>query len=321
MEEILKLKGITKKYGNKKVVNNVNLSIKKGHIYGLIGPNGAGKTTIMKMIAGQCLPNEGEIELFGNSENLNDGRKRSSFMIEAPYIDKSMTARQNMEYARYLRGVADEKKIDEILEFVGLGNVGAKKAGKFSLGMRQRLGIAIALLGSPEFLILDEPINGLDPEGIVEVRKKLLSLCENEGITILISSHILSELSELCTDFAIIDKGTLVECLSKEELDRNCKNYIAIKTTDNANLTTVLEQKLGVTNYKVIDDDEIRVYEMLDNIEKLSKTITDSGLVITKFNPEGENLEQYYLSRVSSSGDEEAEEPRKLFGLIKKGGK
>lgn len=322
MEHVIKLEGLTKVYGNHKVVDNFHLTVERGHIYGLIGPNGAGKTTIMKMIAGTCMPDAGSIALFGDTKKIEDKRKRASFMIEAPYLDGSMTARQNMEYIRYLRGVAKKEWIDEILEFVGLSNTGKKKAKYFSLGMRQRLGIGMALLPSPEIMILDEPVNGLDPEGIVEVRNMLKKLCEEDGITILISSHLLSELSELCTDFTIIDKGQLIECISKEKLEQKCRNYISVAANDINRLATVVEQELGIQEYKVVENNEIRIYERLDELETISKIITENGLILTKLNTEGENLEEYYLSKVTASGSEAYEKTQKFnFKKLGKGGK
>lgn len=301
MKYVLQTKNLTKIYDKTKVkvVNNFNLSMKRGHIYGLIGPNGAGKTTIMKMLAGIIMPDDGSIELFGNSNNLNKERSRMSFMIEMPYIDGSMNARQNMQYIRYIRGVADEKRIDEVLELVGLMDTRDKKAKLFSLGMKQRLGIGMSLLPSPEIMVLDEPVNGLDPEGIVDVRNILKKLCEEQGITILISSHLLSELSELCTDYIIINKGVLVENMSAEELDKKCRTYISVKTNDIERTAAILEQKAGITKYKVIENNEIHIYERLRDIEFISETITDNNLIITKLNTEGENLEQYYLSKVA----------------------
>ncbi|MBQ7775755.1 MAG: ATP-binding cassette domain-containing protein [Lachnospiraceae bacterium] len=301
MEYIVKLENLTKKYGKQTVVDNVNIAIEKGHIYGLIGPNGAGKTTIMKMIAGLAASDGGGMEFFGDKEDLEANRNRMSFMIEAPYLDDVMTARQNLEYIRYVRGVADEKRIDEMLEFVGLGNVGKKQVGKFSLGMKQRLGIAMALLPKPEIMILDEPINGLDPEGIVEIRELLKKLCQEEGITILISSHILPELAELCTDYVIINEGKIVEKVSAEELNNKCRQYIAIMTNNISETTTVLEQKLNTVNYKVVNGEEIQLFDCLDDLEKVSKAITDSGLIITKFIRINEELEKYYLSKVGGS--------------------
>lgn len=301
MGSILQLENLTKIYGKSKtkVVNQFNLRMEKGHIYGLIGPNGAGKTTIMKMIAGLVMPDDGKIKLFGKEHHLDKERSRMSFMIENPFIDGSMTARQNMEYIRYVRGVADEKRINEILQFVGLADTGKKKARFFSLGMKQRLGIGMALLPGPEVMVLDEPVNGLDPEGIVDMRNILRQLCEEQGITILISSHLLSELSELCTDFAIIRKGQLVECLSAEKLEKKCRTYIAVRTNDIDRTAAVLEQKAGIKEYKVVGHDEIHIFERLKEIEFLSKTITENGFIITRLTTEGESLEEYYLSKVS----------------------
>ncbi|MBQ3139985.1 MAG: ABC transporter ATP-binding protein [Ruminococcus sp.] len=300
---VLELKNISKKYGKATVVDNFSLNVEKGHICGLIGPNGAGKTTIMKMIAGLASPTSGEIGFFGKNDNLDLSRKRMAFMLEAPIIDKSMNARQNMEYVRYVKGVADKKKIDEMLNFVGLGNVGKKAVGKFSLGMTQRLGIAMALLTEPEIMVLDEPVNGLDPEGIVEIRLMLKKLSEEKNVTIIISSHILSELSELCTDFSIINHGKQLENLSREELMTKCRSYYAIRTNDINRTAAVIEDKLGTKQYKVIHGDEIRLFDFLDNVEKVSKTITDNGLILTKFISEGESLEEFYLSKVGAENE------------------
>lgn len=297
---VLELKNLSKKYGKATVVDNFSLNVEKGHICGLIGPNGAGKTTIMKMMAGLASPTSGEIGFFGRNDNLDQCRKRMAFMLEAPIIDKSMNARQNMEYVRYVKGVADKKKIDEMLDFVGLHDVGKKAAGKFSLGMTQRLGIAMALLTEPEIMVLDEPVNGLDPEGIVEIRLMLKKLSEEKNVTIIISSHILSELSELCTDFSIINHGRQIENLSRDELMAKCRSYYAIRTNDINRTAAVIEDKLGTKQYKVIHGDEIRLFDYLDNVEKVSKTITDNGLILTKFISEGESLEDFYLSKVGA---------------------
>lgn len=303
MEYILELKNLTKKYGKKTVVDSVNLSVEKGHIYGLIGPNGAGKTTIMKMIAGLAQENAGSIALFGSETNLDASRSRMSFMLEAPYLEPSMTARENMEYIRYVRGVADKKRIDEILEFVGLDNVGKKKVAKYSLGMKQRLGIGMALLPKPELMILDEPVNGLDPEGIVEVRNMLKKLANEDGITILISSHLLSELSELCTDYAIINEGNMLECLSAEELEAKCRTYVVIQTDDIHETAAIIEQKLETKNYQVVEHDEIHLFDYVNDVKKVSKMITDGGQIITKLVVEGESLESYYLSKVGGQNE------------------
>lgn len=301
MEPILEVKNLTKVYKKVPVVDNVSFSLQKGHIYGLIGPNGAGKTTIMKMLAGLTEQSSGEMSLFGKKENLDESRDRMSFMIEAPYLDGQMTARQNLEYMRYVRGVADKNRIDEVLSIVGLADVGKKQVGKFSLGMRQRLGIGMVLLSEPEIMVLDEPVNGLDPEGIVDVRHILTRLCEEEGKTILISSHLLAELSEFCTDFLLIRKGKIIEEFSAAELETKCRNHLTLRTNRLDETAAFLENELGIKEYKAVHGEELHVFEKLNELEKVSKAITDNGFVITKFVMEGENLEEYYMSKV---GDE-----------------
>ena len=298
MNGILDINNLTIKYGKNTVVNNFNLSIKKGHICGLIGPNGAGKTTIMKFLAGLILPDDGYVKLFGDKDNLQDSRQRMSFMIEAPYIDGSMTAFENMQYIRFIKGVADEKRIEEVLEIVGLSHTENKPVRNFSLGMKQRLGIGMALLQNPEIMILDEPVNGLDPEGIVNIRNLLKRLCENDNVTILISSHLLSEMAELCTDFAIINHGKLIDSFSVQELKEKCENHITIKTNDINKTAAVLEEKLNIDKYRVIHGDELHIFELLDKIETVSKVITDNNIILTKLIIEGESLEEYYMSKV-----------------------
>ncbi len=302
-QPILQLNRLSKKYGKATVVDSFDLSVQKGHICGLIGPNGAGKTTIMKMLAGLTLPDSGSIELFGSPEGTDEARRRMSFMIEAPIIDPGMNARENMQYIRYIRGVADEKRIDEMLAFVGLADTGKKPARNFSLGMKQRLGIGMALLSGPEILVLDEPVNGLDPEGIVEIRRMLKMLAEEQKVTILISSHLLSELSELCTDFTLMNHGKLIESFTSEELHTKCRKHICIRT-DNINETAaVLENKLSIREYKVIHGEEILLFERLDDIATVSKAITDSGLILTRLENKGESLEEYYLAKVGGANE------------------
>ena len=294
---VITMRGLCKSYKNQEVLHDFSLTVERGHICGLIGPNGAGKTTIMKILAGFFFPTKGELELFGSRDNLDDSRERMSFMIEQPIISGTMTARQNLEYIRYLRGYPDEKRIDEILDIVGLANTGKKRANKFSLGMKQRLGIGMALLPKPEIMVLDEPVNGLDPEGIVEVRQLIKRMQEEWGVTVLISSHLLSELSELCTDFSIISRGNLIENLSREELLVKCRNHIALRTDDINKTAAVLEDKLSIHDYKVIHGEEIQIFVQLGCVHRISKTLTDNGLVITRLNEEGQNLEDYYLEK------------------------
>ena len=297
MEYVMELEGLSKTYGKKKAVDSFSLKMKKGHIYGLIGPNGAGKTTIMRMMAGLTKEDSGKMQFFG-SDDLDRMRDRMSFIIEEPYMDHSMTAAQNMQYISCLRGIPDMKRCDELLDFVGLGDTGKKTAGDFSLGMRQRLGLAMAMLPGPEIMVLDEPINGLDPEGIIDIRLMLKHIVDERNVTILISSHILKELSELCTDYAIVRDGKLIEELSHEELIAKTRSYLALRTDDIPRTAAVLEEKLGITNYKNTHDNELLVYERLDELELISRTVTESGLVITRFNPEYESLEEYYIGKV-----------------------
>lgn len=294
---VIEMNNISKAYGKKIVVDNFSLNIKKGHICGLIGPNGAGKTTIMKILAGLTFQSNGEVRFF-ESDNLDESRARMSFMIETPIIYVGMTARDNLQYIRYLRGYPDERRVDEILNIVGLSDTGNKPAKKFSLGMKQRLGIGMAMLQKPEVMVLDEPVNGLDPEGIVEVRQLIKCMSDEFGMTVLISSHLLTELSELCTDFSIINHGRLVENLRRDELLVKCKGHISLKTNDINRTVAILEDKLSITDYKVIHGEEIHIFEKLSEIDYISKAITDNGLIIRKLNEEGQNLEEYYIEKV-----------------------
>ena len=298
---VITMTNITKRFKKAEVVKNFSLDVKNGSITGLIGPNGAGKTTIMKILAGLMFQTSGELSFYGSRDDLDLNRRRMSFMIEAPIVDYNMTAYENLNYVRYVRGYPDKKRIDEVLDIVDLKDTGRKKALKFSLGMRQRLGIAMALLTKPEVLVLDEPVNGLDPEGIVEVRHILQKLSEDQGVTILISSHLLSELSELCTDFSIINKGQLVENLSLEELHNRCRSHIVLRTNNTEKTAAVLEDKLSIGSYKVLRSGDIEIYEQLDAVERISKTVTDSGCIITKLYESGQSLEDYYLEKVGGS--------------------
>lgn len=303
VNSVMTMRGLCKSYKKQEVLHDFSLTVERGHICGLIGPNGAGKTTIMKILAGLFLPSKGELEFFGSPDDLDDSRARMSFMIEQPIIAGSMSARQNLEYIRYLRGYPDDKRIDEILELVGLADTGKKYAGKFSLGMKQRLGIGMALLPKPEIMVLDEPVNGLDPEGIVQVRQLIKRMQEEWGVTVLISSHLLSELSELCTDFSIISHGQLIENLSREELLIRCRNHIALRTDDINKTAAILEDKLQIADYKVIHGEEIQIFEKLSELHHISKTLTENGLVITRLNEEGQNLEDYYLEKVGGRNE------------------
>lgn len=298
--DVITLRGISKAYRKNQVLSDYNLSVKKGHICGLIGPNGIGKTTIIKIIAGWTAQDSGELFLFGDSEKTDDSRHRMSFLIERPNCMPCWSARQNLEYMRYLSGYPDEKRIDEVLEIVGLKDAGNKKFSKFSLGMQQRLGIAMALLSQPEVLVLDEPINGMDPEGIVDIRNLILKMKREWGTTVLISSHILTEMTELCTDYSIIRPNRAFENVSAEELFAKCCGYIAVRTDDICRTTAVLESELKIHKYKVVRNEEIHILERMDELPVISRTLTDNGLTITKLVEQKQNLEDYYLGKEGS---------------------
>lgn len=215
---MLKITNLNKKYKNVSAVEDFNLEIENGHIYGVVGPNGAGKTTFFKMMAGLAVPDSGEITV-STGEPLEKYRQKMSFMIESPYLYDSMTAFENMKIIGGIKGVTDENKMRNLLELVKLDGTGKKKVKEFSLGMRQRLGIACALVSNLEVLVLDEPMNGVDPEGIVELREMLLKLCKDKNITLLVSSHILGELFQLATDFIFIKEGRILKVIDKNTLE------------------------------------------------------------------------------------------------------
>lgn len=306
---LIEVKKLKKQYMKQAAVNDVSFQINEGMICGLIGPNGAGKTTIMKMLGGLVLPTEGSMSIFGSSDEagLARARSRMSFMIETPYAKEKMTARQNLEKQRLQKGIPDKKRIDEVLKIVGLENTGKKYVRNFSLGMRQRLGIAIALLSKPEIMILDEPINGLDPEGIVEIRELLLKLNREEHITIVISSHILSELSLLCTDYIFIHHGELLQSVSAEELKRLCKEYYHIHTDNDEKAAAVLHEKLHVSDFEVEEDGSIRLYEQMDNLVNVSKALYEGGVVPITLNINDANLEKYYMDMAGEKNVEHNE--------------
>lgn len=301
-EIIIDVKNLDKQYMKQKAVDGASFQIKEGMICGLIGPNGAGKTTIMKMLGGLSLPTGGSLEIYGASDEkgLAHARSRMSFMIETPYAKEKLSARENLEKQRLQKGIPDKKRIDEVLEIVGLSDVGKKPVKNFSLGMRQRLGIANALMTKPEIMVLDEPVNGLDPEGIVEIRELLLKLNREEHITILISSHILSELSLLCTDYLFINKGKLLQAVSADELKKLCREYYRISTDNNSLAAAILENKLGITQFDVDKDGSIRLYEQLDNMYTVSKTLFENGVVPVVLHINEANLEQYYMNMVEN---------------------
>lgn len=296
MEQMLKATNIVKMYGNKKVLDNVSMTINKGDIYGFIGKNGAGKTTFMRVILSLTYPKTGEVKLFGDKTISQVGLKVGS-LIEAPGLYKNLTAYQNLERFSILYG-ADVSKIPEILKSVGLENTGKKKAKDFSLGMRQRLGIAIALLGDPELLLLDEPINGLDPEGIKEIRDLIVKLNKERNITILISSHLLDELSKVVTKYGIIDNGKMIEEISAKELHEKCKQKLTIEVDDIEKAKKVISKEVKEENVKAISDFEIEIKDEVDKAAKVNTALVKAGVNVSAIYPNTDSLEEYFMQRI-----------------------
>ena len=295
MEYILRTKGLTKKFGAKCAVNAIDVNVEKGDIYGFIGRNGAGKTTAMKLILGLLTPTAGEIELFGG-EPLEKARGRIGSLIEAPGIYKNCTAYENMKRFSIIYGGTDAE-IKELLGLAGLENVGKKKAGKFSLGMKQRLGMAIAMLGKPELLILDEPINGLDPEGIKDVRNAVLNLNREKGVTFLISSHLLDELAKIVTKYGIINDGVLTEEISAEELTRKCESGVKACVDDTEKAITALSALVPKQDIRVLKRGELVLPIALDAAE-VNETLVKNGVKVSELGAMRGDMEEYFIERL-----------------------
>lgn len=304
MEYILEINDIVKKYGNFKTLNNFNMHIPKGAIYGLIGKNGAGKTTLIRIICGLQKIKSGRFSIYGienNSKNIIDARKRIGGIIETPSICLDMSAEDNLKEQYKIVGLTSFDGIKEILELVGLENTGKKTTKHFSLGMKQRLGLAISLVGNPDLLILDEPINGLDPEGIIEIRELILKLNKEKGITFLISSHYLDELSKIATHYGIIDKGTLIKEINREELEDNFKRKIQIKITDLKECIKYLEE--NNLKYKVISNEIIEIYDKI-NVSELVIALSKRNCVVNSFKEKEESLENYFLNLIGGANND-----------------
>ncbi|MCQ2515249.1 MAG: ATP-binding cassette domain-containing protein [Saccharofermentans sp.] len=303
MEEYMLItKDLTKKYKNSTAVDGVNIHIRKGSIYGLIGKNGAGKTTIMKMISGMATPTGGSFSYEGFDEANKEAFSRIGALIEAPAIEPNLTAYDNMRIKCIAYGIGDKDYIYEKLALVGLDKTGKKKAGKFSLGMKQRLGIAMAMVGDPDFLILDEPINGLDPQGIVGIRDMLTRLNKEKNITILISSHILEELAKIATDYAIIDHGKIIEESTSKALKEKCRDKIVIKTPELSKALPIID-KAGFTDYSAIDDKTIHVFDRLTDISVLNMELAKAMVPVESIGVESSDLEEYFLKITGTIAD------------------
>ena len=296
MDTVLKTNGIVKKYGNNTVLNNINMTINRGDIYGFIGKNGAGKTTFMRVVLSLTNHNQGEINFFDNKRIEEVGLKVGS-LIEAPGLYKNASAHENLKRFSIIYN-ADESKIDELLELVGLRNVGNKKVKDFSLGMRQRLGIAIALLGEPEFLLLDEPINGLDPEGIKEIRDVILKLNKEKGITFLISSHLLDELSKIVTRYGIINNGILVEEIEAKELKNRCRSKLIIECNDLEKAKKIIAKTIKNDKDVIINKNRIEVHNEINESALMNKKLVEAGISVEALYPNYDSLEEYFMKRI-----------------------
>ncbi|TCM96915.1 bacitracin transport system ATP-binding protein [Paenibacillus sp. BK033] len=297
MNYVLRTNQLTKRYGGKTVVHNVHMNIRRGDIYGFLGQNGAGKTTTLRMIMGLIRPTAGEVEWFG--EGLNGGRagamERIGAIIEYPGFYLNLSAVDNLEIHRRLMGIGNKEYIQEVLSTVGLLDVRNQKVKHYSLGMKQRLGIARALLHRPELLVLDEPTNGLDPAGIKEIRQLFLDLARQRGITFIISSHLLSEVEQLATRVGIIHQGTLMEEIDYEDLQRKTRHYLEIKVDDDKKAAYLLEQKLGVSDYRLAGPGIIHLYDILDQSANVNLTLTSQGVGVREIRLSGDSLEDYFL--------------------------
>ncbi|WP_282155842.1 ABC transporter ATP-binding protein [Cytobacillus gottheilii] len=299
MDFIIQTYQLTKKFKNETVLKPLDFTLKKGEICALIGKNGAGKSTFFKILAGQQVPSSGEIHLFGKSgRELEKAKRRIAFMVETPAFFPDFTALQNLEYFRIQRGIVDKKRVYEVLEIVGLKQEKKKRFSDYSMGMKQRLGIALCLLGNPDCLVLDEPINGLDVEGIMEIRQLLKKLNQENQITILISSHILTELNLLANRFVFIKNGVIVEDLSKVLLEEKSKKQILITVDDSAKAVQLLERAYADIQLKVLPDHEIAIQNHVENSGKLNRLLVENGVMVKQFSIKTLDLEEYFLGLV-----------------------
>ena len=303
MEYVLTTNALSKNYGDFRALAGVSMNIPKGAIYGFVGKNGAGKTTLIRLICGLAEPTSGEYTLYGRRSTGRDivkSRRRMGAVVETPSVYPNMTAEDNLKHQYRILGLPSFEGIDGILKLVGLGETGKKKAKNFSLGMRQRLGIAIALAGDPDFLVLDEPVNGLDPQGIIEIRELILRLNREQRITVLISSHILDELAKLATHYGFIDNGRIVKEISAEELEAACRKCVRMEVSDTAALACVLD---GMNiDYKIISDTQADVFAR-PAISKLASELGEKNCEIISMQEHDESLESYYVSLVGGGNN------------------
>ncbi|SKC40155.1 ABC transporter ATP-binding protein [Maledivibacter halophilus] len=297
MNAIIRTKNLTKYYGKLKAVDNINLTVRKGEIYGFLGRNGAGKTTTIKMLLGIIKPTSGEIEMFGNNfkDRRRDALERVGFAAEFSGFYSNLTGLENLEINTRLLGVQNMNAIEEALSIVGMWDERNKLVKKYSLGMKRRLGIARAIVHNPELLIFDEPTNGLDPIGIKETRRLIRALAEKRKITIFISSHILSEIQQLASTIGIIHNGKLLEEISFEDLRKKNRRYIEVQVSNDAKACMLLEKNLEVYDYEVHEENTIRIYSHYDMISKVNKILVENDIDVIKLGLSEDNLEDYFI--------------------------
>lgn len=294
---ILETIELTKQYGTQFAVSDLNIHVKKGEVYGLLGRNGAGKTTTMRMAMGLMQPTKGEVMLFGEKMTVPTKQifNRIGALIETPAFYENLTARDNLRIIADLRGTQSKDSIDKALTLINLENEKSKKVKQFSLGMKQRLGIAMALMHEPEFIILDEPTNGLDPVGIQQIRALIQKLSVEKGTTVLISSHILSEIEQMADTIGIIDHGRLIEELSMDEVKRRNRHYVKLTVSDMSRTIPILEKELHITDFESINDKELKIYQIEANFEEVNRQLNKNEIGVSEISLNKGNLEEYFL--------------------------
>lgn len=296
IENIIECNCLTKTYKKQTALDSVSLNIKKGEIFGLIGQNGAGKSTMMKLLAGLIHPSNGDFKLFGKYPSEDPYvYRRIGTLIEQPGIYGNMSAIQNMYIKSLAMGCDDRKEMETILTICGINPSLKKKTKSYSLGMKQRLGLALSMIGNPELLILDEPVNGLDPQGITEIRNALLRLNHERNVTILLSSHILEELSKIATSYGIIKDGKLIQQLSQEELNKSCKDYCIIQVDNTKRASIILEDECHVKDFKVIENNTIHIFDVVDT-GFINMMLVKNNLQVSEISMHKQNLEAYFLN-------------------------
>lgn len=301
MEYVLKTDALKKCYGNYKALNGLTMNIPKGAIYGFVGKNGAGKTTLIRLLCGLQEPSEGSFSIYGincRQKEIVKSRRRMGAVVETPSVYLDMTAEENLKQQYRILGLPSFDGLDDILKLVGLAYTEKKKVKNFSLGMRQRLGIAVALAGDPDFLVLDEPVNGLDPQGIIEIRELILKLNRERQITVLISSHILDELSRFATHYGFIDKGRMVKEISAKELEKVCRKCIRIEVSDVKALTRVLDGR-GL-DYNILSDTQADIFAKV-KVSELVRELDTRNCEVISMQEKDESLESYYVSLVGGA--------------------